>query len=76
MRFVVLGTGGVGGYFGGKLAKSGADVWFIARGEHLAAMQRKGLTVHSDEESFLIPPGKMSDDPRAVGRADVILFCV
>jgi 2-dehydropantoate 2-reductase len=76
MRFVVVGTGGVGGYFGGKLATSGADVWFIARGEHLAAMQRKGLTVHSDDGTFLIPPGKMTDDPQTVGPADVILFCV
>jgi len=76
MKFVVVGTGGVGGYFGGKLSTSGTDVWFIARGEHLATMRRNGLTVHSDDGTFRIPPGKMTDDPRTVGLADVILFCV
>ncbi|MBM2840647.1 MAG: 2-dehydropantoate 2-reductase [Bacteroidetes bacterium] len=76
MKFVVVGTGGVGGYFGGKLATSGPDVWFIARGEHLAAMRRNGLTINSDDGTFQIPPGKMTDDPRSVGPAEVILFCV
>jgi 2-dehydropantoate 2-reductase len=43
MRIAVMGTGGVGGYFGAKLAKAGHDVAFIARGAHLAAMRAKGL---------------------------------
>jgi 2-dehydropantoate 2-reductase len=76
MRFLVVGTGGVGGYFGGKLARHGEDVWFIARGKHLAAMQQNGLRIIAPEETFVIPPGRMTDDVRSAGKADVILFCV
>ncbi len=47
MRFAILGSGAVGGYFGAKLAKSGQDVTFIARGAHLEAIRRKGLEIQS-----------------------------
>jgi 2-dehydropantoate 2-reductase len=47
MRIVVMGAGGVGGYFGARLAQAGHDVTFIARGKHLEAMQQKGLTLKS-----------------------------
>lgn len=76
MKFIVVGSGGVGGYFGGKLAQSGQDVWFIARGKHLAAMQEHGLRVAASDGLFVIPPGKMTDSIEAAGQADVILFCV
>jgi 2-dehydropantoate 2-reductase len=76
MRFAVLGTGGVGGYFGGKLAKAGSDVWFIARGAHLEAMKKSGLQIHSTEGSWVVPAGKMTDRPAEIGGIDVVFFCV
>jgi len=76
MKFVVVGSGGVGGFFGGKLAQHGEEVWFLARGRHLAAMQREGLRVAAADGAFTIPPGRMADTLSAAGPADVILFCV
>jgi 2-dehydropantoate 2-reductase len=75
MRICVFGTGGVGGYFGGLLARSGADVTFLARGEHLRALQARGLTLRTVRETFTIPV-KAAGDPRAAGPADLVLFCV
>lgn len=71
-----MGTGGIGGFFGAKLAHAGEDVWFIARGKHLDALRQRGLRVNSTGGDFTIPPGKMTDDVSAIGHADVILFCV
>ncbi len=76
MKFLVVGSGGVGGFFGGKLALGGEDVWFIARGKHLAAMQHHGLQIQASDGSFTIPSGKMTDNVREAGAADVVLFCV
>jgi 2-dehydropantoate 2-reductase len=76
MKFVIMGTGGVGGFFGGKLAKGGANVWFVARGAHLDAMRSSGLHIDSTEGSIVIPPGKMTDNFAEIGFADVVLFCV
>ena len=76
MKFVIIGAGGVGGYFGGKLAVSGKEVWFVARGKHLAAMKANGLCVNSSEGQFTVPPGKMTDNPAEIGPVDVVLFCV
>ena len=76
MRFVIFGAGGVGGFFGAKLAGRGKDVWFVARGKHLAAMRANGLCVNSSEGQFTIPPGKMTDNPAEIGPVDVALFCV
>ena len=76
MKFVIFGAGGVGGFFGGKLAMRGADVWFVARGKHLAAMRTNGLCVNSSEGQFTIPPGKMTDNPAEIGPVDAALFCV
>ncbi|HEY7869957.1 MAG TPA: 2-dehydropantoate 2-reductase N-terminal domain-containing protein, partial [Methylomirabilota bacterium] len=47
MRIVVMGSGGTGGYFGGKLAQAGEDVTFVARGAHLAAIRAAGLRIRS-----------------------------
>lgn len=76
MKIAVIGTGGVGGFFGGKLAKSKEDVWFLARGTHLDAMRASGLHVKSTEGDWTVPPGKMTNTPHDIGSADVILFCV
>src|SRR5262245_18046407 len=76
MRIAVFGAGSVGGYFGGRLAEAGEDVVFIARGDHLAALQRDGLRVDSTEGAFLVQTSQASDDPEAVGLLDAILVCV
>jgi 2-dehydropantoate 2-reductase len=75
MRIVVMGSGGLGGYFGGLLAQSGADVTFVARGAHLHALQERGLTVRSVNGDFTVPV-QACVDPRALPPAGVVLFCV
>jgi 2-dehydropantoate 2-reductase len=75
MRIAVMGSGGVGGYFGGLLARAGEDVTFIARGAHLEAIQRNGLQVKSVAGDFHVHP-KATRDPAAVGPVDLVLFCV
>ena len=76
MRVAVFGTGGVGGYFGGRLAQAGEDVIFIARGAHLQAIRSEGLRVESIKGDFLIKPAFATDDPRRVGEVDAILVAV
>ena len=76
MKIVIMGTGGVGGYFGGLLAYSGQDVTFIARGEHLRAIRQHGLRVESSHGDFTVAPAKATDDPRTVGPVDLVLVCV
>src|SRR6476620_8456180 len=76
MRIAVVGAGGVGGGFGAALAKAGADVTFIARGAHLAAMKSAGLKIESPRGDTHLVPTQATDDPKAVGPVDVVLFCV
>ncbi|MFO1162460.1 MAG: 2-dehydropantoate 2-reductase [Reyranellaceae bacterium] len=76
MRIAVVGTGGVGGGYGAALAKAGADVTFIARGAHLAAMKEMGLRIESPRGDTHLLPTQATDDPRTVGPVDVVLFCV
>ncbi|MCB9109734.1 MAG: 2-dehydropantoate 2-reductase [Anaerolineales bacterium] len=76
MKIVVFGTGGVGGYFGGRLAQHGEDVTFIARGSHLDAMRESGLKVESIDGDFLVQPVKATDSPQTVGEVDLILLAV
>ena len=76
MRVAVFGAGGVGGYFGGRLAQAGEDVVFIARGEHLRAIQSNGLRVDSIKGDFHVQPAQATDDPRRVGVVDAILVAV
>ncbi len=76
MKIAVVGVGGVGGYFGGRLAASGAEVSFIARGEHLAAMQRDGLKVLSANGDFALAPVCASADPAQVGVVDLVMIAV
>ncbi len=76
MRYVIMGSGGIGGYFGARLSQAGEDVWFVARGNHLAEMRKHGLRVNSTAGNFTVPPGTMTDDVASIGTADVVLFCV
>ena len=76
MKFAIFAAGGVGGYFGGRLAQAGHDVTFIARGAHLTAIQETGLRVDSIAGDFLIQPAKATDDPSSVGAVDVLLVAV
>jgi 2-dehydropantoate 2-reductase len=76
MRIAVVGAGGVGGGFGAALAKAGADVTFIARGAHLAAMKSKGLRVEGGRGETHLVPAQATDDPASVGPVDFVLFCV
>jgi 2-dehydropantoate 2-reductase len=75
MRIAVYGAGGVGGYFGGRLAQAGADVQFIARGAHLRALREHGLRVRSVKGDFALQV-PASDDPAGIGPCDYVLFCV
>jgi 2-dehydropantoate 2-reductase len=76
MRIAVVGAGGIGGVYGAALASTGADVTFIARGQHLAAMKSNGLKLESPRGDIHLLPTQATDDPRSVGPVDVVLFCV
>jgi 2-dehydropantoate 2-reductase len=76
MKIAVMATGGVGGYFGARLAASGEDVTFIARGKHLDAIRAAGLKVESANGDLLIKPAQATDDPAKVGPVDIVLFAV
>ena len=76
MRIAVVGAGGVGGGFGAALAKAGAEVTFIARGAHLAAMKRDGLKVQSPRGDTHLVPTQATDNPAEIGTVDIVLFCV
>jgi 2-dehydropantoate 2-reductase len=75
MRLAVMGSGALGGYFGARLCKGGADVHFIARGSQLQAMRREGLRIEGPEPIH-IARVKATDDPREVGAVDVVMLCV
>ena len=75
MRIAVLGSGGIGGYYGALLAKAGHDVSFIARGAHLEAMQQRGLTLRTPDGDSTIPVTAVADTG-TVGAVDLVLFCV
>jgi 2-dehydropantoate 2-reductase len=76
MRIVVMGSGGVGGYFGARLAAAGNDVAFVARGGHLAAIRARGLAVKSALGDLTVRAPVVTDDPAALAPADVVLFAV
>ena len=76
MRIAVIGAGGVGGGFGAALAQAGADVTFLARGAHLAAMKGEGLKVNGPRGDMHLKPTRATDDPAEIGKVDVVLFCV
>jgi len=74
MKIAVMGAGGVGGYYGGLLARCGHEVTFIARGAHLAALREKGLRVKSVHGDFGVAPVKATDTPYEIGPVDVVFF--
>jgi len=76
MRIAVFGTGGVGGYFGGRLAQAGENVTFIARGRHLQAIKANGLKVDSLAGDFAVSPANATDDVREVGEVDLVILGV
>ena len=76
MKIAMLGSGGVGGYFGARLAAAGEAVTFIARGAHLAAMRENGLKVKSGLGDVHIQPTDATDDTAAVGAVDTIVIAV
>jgi 2-dehydropantoate 2-reductase len=75
MKIAVMGSGGLGGYFGARLASGGADVAFIARGAHLAAMQQRGISVEGPD-AIHVPKVTATDDPAAIGISDLVIFAV
>jgi 2-dehydropantoate 2-reductase len=76
MKILIMGTGGVGGYYGGLLAQQGNEVTFIARGAHLYALRHDGLKVKSVHGDFHVVPVNATDEPINVGPVDLILFSV
>ena len=75
MKIAIMGSGGIGGYYGARLQQGGADVTFIARGEHLKAMQQTGLALEGDRAIHL-PKVKATDDPSTIGPVDMVIFSV
>ena len=76
MKITIIGTGGVGGYFGGKIAKAGYDVTFVARGEHLKAIQKNGLIVKSILGDFKLDRVKATDRINDIGAMELIIIGV
>ena len=76
MKIAVIGSGGVGGYFGARLAQGGCDAGFIARGAHLAALREKGLLVESKLGNISLPKVRVTDDPTNLGTVDAVLISV
>jgi len=76
MRVAVMATGALGGYFGGRLAEAGHEVFFIARGANLAAIRKNGLKIESPLGNIHIKSPKATDDPKEVGPVDLVLFAV
>ena len=76
MKIAIIGAGGVGGYFGARLAAAGCDVHFIARGAHLLAMQTAGLRIRSPLGDLLLPSVLACSEPSTVGKVDAVLLAV
>src|SRR6202522_3513706 len=76
MRIAVMGTGGVGGYFGARLVQGGSDVIFVARGAHLTALREHGLTAESKLGDVSLPKGQATDHPSRLGSVDLVLIGV
>ncbi len=77
MKIAVMGSGGIGGYFGAHLAlQKTNDVYFIARGPHLEAIKNTGLQIKSEQGDIKVFPAQATDDPAEVGPVDLIIFAV
>ena len=74
MKIAVMGAGGVGGFYGGRLAHAGYDISFVARGSHMAAMREAGLTIENEPQGDIhVPRVAVTDDPATIGVADLVL---
>lgn len=77
MKIAMMGSGGVGGFFGGRLAHAGYDVSFIARGSHLTAMRERGLVIESEPQGDIrLSKVRVTDDPATLGSADLVILSV
>lgn len=77
MKIAVMGSGGVGGFYGGRLARAGAEVTFVARGRHLAAMREQGLLIENEAQGDIhLPKVQVTDDPATIGPVDLVLVGV
>jgi 2-dehydropantoate 2-reductase len=77
MKIAMMGSGGVGGFFGGRLAHAGYDVSFIARGAHLSAMRERGLLIENKEQGDIrVPKVHATDDPAQIGKVDLVIVSV
>jgi 2-dehydropantoate 2-reductase len=77
MKIAIMGSGGVGGFYGGRLAKAGYDVSFIARGAHLAAMRDNGLLIENEPQGNIhVPRVTVTDNPSSVGIVDLVVIAV
>ena len=76
MKIAIMATGGVGGYFGARLAAAGEDVHFIARGQHLAALRANGLVLKSPNGDLHLQSVSATDDPASIGTVDIVIFAV
>ena len=72
----MIGAGGVGGYFGARLAAAGETVSFVARGTHLKAIRERGLVINSANGDVTIDPASATDDLATIGAVDYVLVCV
>jgi len=75
VKIAIMGSGGLGGYYGARLQAGGNDVTFIARGEQLKAMQQNGIALEGDRPIHL-PKVKATEDPKTIGKADIVIFTV
>jgi len=76
MKIVMMGSGGVGGYFGARMAAAGADVHFVARGAHLEAMRTRGLAIEGGPAPLHLSRVQATSDPSSIGIADFVLIGV
>jgi 2-dehydropantoate 2-reductase len=76
MRIAVVGVGGIGGYFGGKLAAAGHDVHFVTRGGQAAALREQGIAVTSPAGDFAVAPAAVTDNTADTGEVEAVLLCV
>ena len=77
MKIAVMGSGGVGGFYGGRLAHAGYDVTFVARGAHLKAMREQGLLIENEAQGdILVKDVKVQEDPASIGPVDLIILAV
>ena len=77
MKIAMMGAGGVGGFFGGRLARAGYDVSFIARGAHLEALRQDGLTIENEAQGNIhVPSVRVTDDPASLGPVDLVILSV